>query len=49
MGGNDFETLMNKVVKTNCDVRLTVTTASKKKGLKKFVAYTIARMKTDGR
>ena len=32
------ETLINKVVKTSSDVKFTVTMASKKKALKKFVA-----------
>ena len=32
------DTLINKVVRTSREVRLTVTTASKKKGLKKLVA-----------
>ena len=38
VGGKDFETLMNNVVKTSCDVRFVATIASKKNGLKKFVA-----------
>ena len=44
-----METLINKVVRTRRAVRFTVTTASKKKGLKKFVAYTMKRMKMVGR
>ena len=40
---------MNKVVRTRRAVRFTVTTASKKKGLKKLVAYTMARIRTLGR
>ena len=37
VGGSDLDTLINNVVNTSCDVKLTVTTASKKKGLKKLV------------
>ena len=44
-----LETLMNKVVKTRREVRLTVTTASKKKSLKKFVAYTMLSRRNVGR
>ena len=40
---------MNNVVSTSSEVRLTVTTASKKKGLKKFVVYTMIRMRVVGR
>ena len=47
--GRILATLMNKVVRTRSAVRLTVTTASKKKGLKKLVIYTIERIKTVGR
>ena len=38
VGGRDLDTLMNRVVNTSREVRFTVTTASKKNGLKKLVA-----------
>ena len=47
--GRVFETLINKVVKTRRAVKLTVTIASKKKSLKKFVAYTMLRRRNVGR
>ena len=44
--GSFPDKLMNKVVRTRRAVRFTVTTASKKKGFTKLVAYTITRIKT---
>ena len=44
-----MDTLMKRVVSTSSEVRFTVTTASKKKGWKKLVAYTMPRMNTVGR
>ena len=38
VGGRDSDTEMKRVVRTKKAVRLTITTASKKKGLKKVVA-----------
>ena len=49
VGGRLCDTLIKRVVKTKRAVRLTVTTASKKKSLKKFVEYTIVRISTVGR
>ena len=43
------DTLINNVVRTSREVRLTVTTASKKKALKKLVAQTMLRMSMVGR
>ena len=44
-----FITLMNKVVITSITVRFTVSADSKKKGLKKVVAYVIATRSRDGK
>ena len=43
------ETLINRVVRTSKEVKLTVTTASKKNGLKKLVAYTMIKIREVGR
>ena len=40
---------MKRVVSTSWEVRFVETTDSKKKGLKKLVAYTIARIRSEGR
>ena len=47
--GKLFETLINIVVSTSIAVRFTVTTASKKNGLKKLVAWPIMLRRTVGR
>ena len=47
--GRLLETEINMVTRTNMEVRFTVTTASKKKSLKKFVQWPITFSSTVGK